>query len=153
MKNKWLKKQILNLMKNKNLSVPSLERKAGLKIHAVRNILTDKIKKPKIHTLKAISSVLECSVEHLVNPSFSKDENSTYDISSKRELLFLEDVQLMMNSCDAILGFLRENKITLSLDEYLEVLKRVYYYSLSAESKVLDFKFIAWSINQKQKKP
>ena len=54
-----LKEQIESRMRAKKLSIPQLERMAGLKIHAVRNILKGRIKNPTAENLRAIANVLE----------------------------------------------------------------------------------------------
>lgn len=58
-------KQISVRMKAKNLSILMLEREAGLKNHAVRNILRGKSKRPSADILQAIADVLGCTVKEL----------------------------------------------------------------------------------------
>jgi len=64
-----LKEEIRKRMEAKNLSIAALERKAGLNIHAIRNILTGKIRKPSAQCLQATANALECSLLDLMNPS------------------------------------------------------------------------------------
>ena len=67
-----LKEKIIERMEAKNLSIAKLERRAGLKIHSVRNILKERIKKPSAQTLQAIAQALECSIIDLMSDSPSE---------------------------------------------------------------------------------
>ena len=53
-----LKEKIIERMEAKNFSIAELERRAGLSIHSVRNILKGRIKKPSAQSLQAISETL-----------------------------------------------------------------------------------------------
>ena len=64
-----LKEKITERMEAKNLSIAELERRAGLSIHSVRNILKGRIKKPSAQSLQAIAEALECSIVDLMNAS------------------------------------------------------------------------------------
>lgn len=62
-----LQNQITIRMKAKALSIAVLEREAGLKINAVRDILSGQSRKPSAETLQAIANGLECSVRDLLD--------------------------------------------------------------------------------------
>ena len=62
----YLQSQIQTRMEAKKLSIYALEKKAGLKRSAARNILQGFSKKPSAEALKAIANVLECTVDDLV---------------------------------------------------------------------------------------
>lgn len=59
--------QIDARMKANDFSIMQLEAKAGVKPHAVRNILTGKSKSPIAVSLQAIADVLGCSVKDLLS--------------------------------------------------------------------------------------
>src|SRR5580704_11655886 len=73
----YLQEQIQTRMDAKKLSIYALEKKAGLKRSAARNILQGFSKKPSAEALKAIASVLDCTVDDLVGPV-----NESYSTSS-----------------------------------------------------------------------
>lgn len=80
-----LAKQISVRMKAKNLTILTLEREAGLKTHAVRNILRGKSKRPSADILQAVSDVLGCTVKDLLqNKELFQEEDV---LETKNDLL------------------------------------------------------------------
>jgi transcriptional regulator with XRE-family HTH domain len=69
------KEKLIEKMKAKNLSISVLERKAGLTIHSIRNILKGTIKNPRAEVLPAIAGALECSLLDLINFSSSSSNS------------------------------------------------------------------------------
>lgn len=61
-----VKEKITEYMKAEKLSIAELERRAGLSIHSVRNILKGRIKKPSAQSLQAIAEALNCSLSDLI---------------------------------------------------------------------------------------
>ena len=59
-------KQIFTRMRAKNLTFYELQKKAGLKPHAVQNILRGKSQKPSAELLQAIARELGCTIEDLL---------------------------------------------------------------------------------------
>jgi len=83
--NMTLVQQIEARMKVQNISVMALENKAGLKSHAVRNILTGKSKRPSALHVQAITEALRCTVKDLLTtPSFMRNEQDDF---SREEIL------------------------------------------------------------------
>lgn len=140
-------KQISVRMKAKNLSIHTLEREAGLKTHAVRNILRGKSKRPSADILQAVADVLGCTVKDLLtnqdifqeeNFSELKDErlNTTYAYPT----LYAETVQFV-------------NEVLQQKDEHATVkqaqtcFEEIYFNSAQKDPSKVDKEFGEWWID------
>ncbi len=142
-----LKEKIIERMEAKNLSIAELERRAGLSIHSVRNILKGRIKKPSAQSLQAIAEALECSIIDLMSTSPSTREGYVPDARGRvRKRSPLEYPDLMLNCSAKILDFIAERNLKVSVDEYSEIVKKVYFYSSREEPRKLDVRFAEWLI-------
>lgn len=142
-----LKEKIIERMEAKNLSIAELERRAGLSIHSVRNILKGRIKKPSAQSLQAIAEALECSIIDLINSSPSKEGGYSPESHGRiRKRSPLDYPELMINCSEKIMKLITEKNLKVSVDEYLEVLKKVYFYSSREEPRKFDMRFAEWLI-------
>lgn len=142
-----LKEEIMKRMEARNLSIATLERKAGLSIHSVRNILNGRVRKPKADTLQAVANALGCSLSDLLgNSSESFGQLRKSEIRIKNGSL-LTECELMKNCFKIVLNILKDEKNPLCLDDCLDVIKAIYSYSLRYESKQIDLKFVNWIID------
>lgn len=140
-------KQISARMKAKDISLSTIERKAGLKTHTVQNILRGKSKKPSAEIVQAIADVLGCTVKDLLNKqeTFQENEtsestkeilNSTYDYPE----LLLETMQWINNRMQQ-----EENKFTVK--QVLTCIEEIYLHSLQKDATKVDQKFAEWFID------
>lgn len=143
-----LKEKIIERMEAKNLSIAELERRAGLSIHSVRNILKGRIKKPSAQSLQAIAEALECSIVDLINSSPSKrGEGYSPEFQGRMKKRWpLDYPPLMLDCSEKILKLISEKSIKVSVEEYLDVLKKVYFYSSREEPRKFDMRFAEWLI-------
>jgi transcriptional regulator with XRE-family HTH domain len=142
-----LKEKIIDHMKKKNLSISQLEKKAGLSIHSVRNILKGRIKKPSLHNLTAIANTLECSILELVNsPPPSNTVIPELPLKEQKLKAFIPftEIGLMRECLEVIVDFMIEKNLSLSVDEYLDAVREAYTYSLGSEDKKADQRFALW---------
>lgn len=72
-------KQIELRMKAQNISISILEKKAGVRPHAVRNILTGKSKSPSAVNLQAIADALGCTVKDLLETPEALQEDNCFE--------------------------------------------------------------------------
>lgn len=135
-----LRQQIEFRMRVKNLSVAQLERLAGLKIHAVRNILKGRIKKPNAENLMAIAAVLDCSLVDLLDNSNSRVKN----FKGKKLPLSTNDLKLLQECLQAVFEFIKSNELTISVEDFLECSSKVYEYSVFEEPREVDSRFLRW---------
>lgn len=139
-----LKARIIERMAAKNLSIAELERRAGLTIHSVRNILKDRIKKPNIHSLQAIAEALDCSLLDLINPS--APPGIEFPQKKMRVSPPLKHPDLMLECTKTVLNLMAENKLKLSVDDYVDIVRKVYIYSSKGEATQVDVRFAEWLI-------
>lgn len=142
-----LKEKIIERMEAKNFSIAELERRAGLSIHSVRNILKGRIKKPSAQSLQAIAEALECSIIDLMNTSSSLGDGFAQDAERRmRKNSPLEYPELMVDCTRMVLDLLGEKSTQITVDTYLEIVKKVYFYSSKEEPRTLDVRFAQWLI-------
>ncbi len=142
-----LKEKIIERMEAKNLSIAELERRAGLSIHSVRNILKGRIKKPSAQSLQAIAEALECSILDLMSPApLTSGGYSPQSQGRMRKRSPLDYPDLMLNCSKKIIDLITERKLKVSVDEYSEIVKKVYFYSSREEPRKFDMRFAEWLI-------
>lgn len=142
-----LAKQISARLTAKNLSVHMLEREAGLKAHAVQNILRGKSKKPSAELLQAVADVLGCTIKELLgNHDIFQEEELT---KTKKEILegsydqpeLLEEIIKMVNKK------IQASKEQLTTQQVLTCVQEVYLNSLQKDPPYINKEFIDWYID------
>jgi len=146
MKIENIKKQILDRIYLKNLSISNLERKAGLKKGTARNIVSNISQNPTIDTLAAIASVLNCKVDDLIS-STTTDINIKASVEEDYKL----EVTLFWEIVEYILSNARDKNISLTLNDTISVIKQAYIFLLTKKNKEIDREFIGWLIDNKLK--
>jgi transcriptional regulator with XRE-family HTH domain len=142
-----LKEKIIERMEAKNFSIAELERRAGLSIHSVRNILKGRIKKPSAQSLQAIAEALECSIIDLMNTSSTLGDGFAQETDRRmRKNSPLDYPDLMTDCARMVLDLLGEKSTQITVDTYLEIVKKVYFYSSKEEPRTLDVRFAQWLI-------
>ncbi len=142
-----LKEKILERMEAKNLSIAELERLAGLSIHSVRNIVKGRIKRPSAQSLQAIAEALECSIVDLVESTSNASDEFGYSFQRRKGTSpALTHHALMLECCQAALEIANEYERNISIDDYLEIVKKIYTYSSKEEPIKLDLRFSQWLI-------
>jgi transcriptional regulator with XRE-family HTH domain len=134
-------------MKAKDLSIMSLETKAGVKPHAVRNILTGKSKNPSAVNLQAIADVLRCSVKDLLTAPTLLEEEVTHP--SLEDLLQEKYANLsLMGDCIAAIEETLKNKHkTVTNAQFLTSVREVYLHSLQKTPPKVNKEFAEWFID------
>lgn len=126
------------------MSVQGLEKKAGLKIHAVRNILTGQTKKPSAETLLAVSKALDCSIGELLGEeSLAKEGQETFQDFHFTNLDLLEETLAL------ILSYYKKEGITLLNKDLLGATEQIYQYSEKNNKGLLDRQFAEWFLERK----
>lgn len=139
-----LQMQIKRRMVAKSLNIQSLEKKAGLKISAVRNILNGTSKKPNVFTLYAIAEALDCSILDLLGSEVSTPAAPEASPNTSRPwvgTLFSEIVTIVRKAHE-------ERKTSLPSDKALSMIQEIYYYSLSKNDAKIDENFCQWVIDK-----
>ena len=142
----FLQKRIRNYLDATALSISALERKAGLKINVVRNILQGQSKKPTAQTLQAIANVMECTVQDLLGV-----QKEVFSSQVKRPLetsLLLEHPEILTESLHVILQVAEKNNYRLTVKQTILLLEEVYAYTLKKEPLKVDPHFVEWFVER-----
>lgn len=138
-----LQEQIENRMQDKNLNARELERRAGLKISAVRNILSGQSKNPGIEVIAAISKLLDCSTDELLGISYEKSKSE----APKQKVINVWDYNLYENCLKEVHSYLESKNLKTQAEQILFFIREAYIYSLEGKDKKADLRFIKWIID------
>lgn len=141
-----LANQISSRMRAKNFSVAALEKEAGLKNHAVRNILRGKSKRPSAEVLLVVADVLGCSINDLMvkeeifdNTGYSGDKQGILN-SDYRPSDLMEQIVKVVN------GTVLQKRKKLSLRQFLDCVEEVYIHAFQKDSGV-DERYADWFVD------
>ena len=143
----YLQEQIRNRMTSKQLSIHALERKAGLKRSAVRNILQGLSKKPSAETLLSIAEALECSINDLVGPDYGGHLINAY-IKTQNKNTYPWNEQLYSEAVKMTSKCIQERTLELKLDQVVNLVNETYKYSLNKNSEKIDKDFTKWLVGK-----
>jgi transcriptional regulator with XRE-family HTH domain len=139
-----IKKQIITRLREKNLNITDLERKAGLAKGAVSNIIHKTSNNPGIASLEAMARVLECSLDELVGRKYSNQSLSNINLTKGHELI----EGLLSDTLNYAVRYIKEQEYTVTFEKLLFLLKESYTYSLEKGSHEVDKKFLEWLIEK-----
>lgn len=142
----FLQRRLTNYLEATGLSVVGLERKAGLKTNAVRNILRGQSKKPTAETLQALANVMKCTVADLLGvkmETFKSEIRPLYD-----ETPLLEYPELLNESLHTVLQIIKDNNYKLTVQQTLLIVGEVYAYTIKKNPPKIDQDFVEWFIKR-----
>lgn len=140
----FLKKDLAQAIKKRQLTVASFERLAGLKKNIVQNILRGTSKNPSVKTLQAIANALNCKLSDLVEDKPHCD--NSIDISSlKSKDLFIETTIFVTN-------YVSKNDSHIELNEFVETIFSIFNFCENKNNSKLDMNFAEWIVNEHFKK-
>lgn len=124
-----LAQQIMIRMKAKNLTIPTLEKKAGLTNHSVRNIVRGRSLKPNAETLNGIARALGCTVEDLLEREMPQEKVPHEQKQESIDTPY-EHPKLLRETVYFVMTFLEHNAHDLTLEQVLNCIKLIYQGSL-----------------------
>ena len=142
-----LQEEIQVRMEDKNLTASELEKKAGLKMSAVRNILTGKSNNPGIEVLSAIARLLSCSVDELIGETKSQSYISTIADLNKTKLTHAWNLELYQDCLNAIQHQIQIKNFKPTMEQILFFVKEAYIYSLEGKENKADMRFTKWIVD------
>ncbi len=137
-----LQEQIEVRMQDKNLNARELERRAGLKISAVRNILSGASKNPGIEVIAAIAKLLDCSTDELLGIPQEKSKSEP-----KQKLISVWDYNLYETCLKEVHNYLQSKGLKPQAEQILFFIREAYIYSLEGNDKKPDLRFIKWIVD------
>lgn len=138
-----LQEQIETRMADKNLNARELERRAGLKISAVRNILSGKSSNPGIEVISSIAKLLGCSTDELIGIEQEKAKTE----APKQKVIDIWDYALYENCLKEVQNYLTSKNLSPQAEQILFFIREAYIYSLEGKDKKADLRFIKWIID------
>ena len=139
-----LQERIQTKMEDQKLSVRELERKSGLSVGAVQNIINGRSSNPGIEFVASVAKALNCSVDELLNDSSTsrpKAENS-------QSKTVTWNAELYKDCTNKVEDYLKSKNIKPDSDKILELIKDVYLYALECHANQSDSRFIKWLIDK-----
>jgi transcriptional regulator with XRE-family HTH domain len=133
--------KLKGLIEENSLSIQGLEKRAGLKIHAVRNILTGQTKRPSAETLLAVSKALNCSIGELLDEEAPVKEN-------KEKAREFEDLDLLIKVLTFIVEYYNTNSLPLTNQDLFQLTEQAYSYSIKNNQGLLDEGFAEWLLDR-----
>lgn len=135
--------KLKTLIEEKNFSVQGLEKKAGLKTNAVRNVLTGHSKKPSAELVMAIAIALDYPVGYLLGerPADQDDTQNLNNISFSCPALLGETL-----AC--IIKMYAHHKEEVKARDLLSLTQEIYTYSQENTEGKLDKKFAQWLLKK-----
>lgn len=139
-------KQITIRMKAKNFSVHTLEKEAGLKTHAVRNILRGKSQRPSADILQAVADVLGCTVRDLLQnqeifqEDFTESKDEQLNEPYAYPTLYCDTVQFVNN-------VLRQKGYNVTVKQAFTCFEEIYFHSIQKDPTKVDREFGEWWID------
>jgi transcriptional regulator with XRE-family HTH domain len=139
--------QITARMKARNMSIVELEAKAGLKTHAVRNILRGKSKSPSAVNLQAIADALGCSVKDLLTtPEVLEEGPKTTSLEEVLQGAYTtyDKRGLLLDVVKAVDSLIRKESKHLTVEQFVTSVTETYLHSLQKDPSKVDLDFTKW---------
>jgi len=139
---------IKNEMEKRSWSVHALERQAGLKPSAIRNILYGRSKNPSLSVIQSIANALECSVADLIDEEAEERSKATGVEKGENRDNLPWNQQLYLKCIQQLLTILIEKPIQLKKESILSVIDDAYFYSSVNNLEKPDQNFLNWLIEK-----
>lgn len=139
-------KQITIRMKAKNFSVHTLEKEAGLKTHAVRNILRGRTQRPSADVVQAVADVLGCTVKDLLQNQeiFQEDFTESKDEQLNEPYTY---PALYQDTVQFVNDILQQKDYNVTVKQALTCFEEIYFHSAQKDSTKVDKEFGEWWID------
>jgi transcriptional regulator with XRE-family HTH domain len=131
-----LRQNIVNIIKQKGISINGLEKTAGLRKNFVSSFLHDKSRNPRVDSIAKISVALGVSIDELIGEG---SEHKNHDLTIARMDILLDT----LNHLSTSLRDKKNNK--LKLENICKATYEIYSFSLKKDS--FDKEFADWFIS------
>ena len=138
-----LQNMLQDYIDQNGLSIAGMERQAGLKINVIRNILRGQSKRPTAETLQAISKLMGCSIQDLLQGGEVSD--SVQSTSSDQ---LIEHPEMLKEITVVLMDASQKKNIQLTFKQFSRALEESYAYSLKKTPPLIDHTFIEWILGR-----
>ncbi|MBY0281533.1 MAG: helix-turn-helix transcriptional regulator [Alphaproteobacteria bacterium] len=132
--------KLKEIMEEKNITANALEKRSGVKVSSVQNIIYGRSKNPGIDTVKAIAKALGCTLYDLLDPADESSQHSHIQNPSDQEW----DISLFIDALKAIETMMKQKNIKPSYKTVLTFANEIYSYSQVSNKKTVDYDFTRW---------
>lgn len=146
-----LKENLNKILKESNLTVPELERRAGIKPYALRNIVQGKSINPSVEIVFAIAKELGYTVEELISSSNPRKININNQKENESFINIFKHITINKNLLLEIQNFMLSNleKLdNLNFHQYISGLSDIYQYCFEQNDKSFDVRYATWWIKK-----
>lgn len=133
-----LQKNLYKFIKERNIQITELERKAELKKNSVYNIIKGISRKPSAEILQTIADTLGVSIKDLYNP-----------IIKVNDYLGQDDYILFQKILPEIIKTIKKLNLVVSETEFSQTLNEVFNYYRHTPDESIDNKIIEWILHQR----
>ena len=133
-----LQKNLYKFIKERNIQITELERKAELKKNSVYNIVKGISRKPSAEILQTIADTLGVSIKDLYSPNIKVND-----------YLGQDDYILFQKILPEIIKTIKKLNLVVSETEFSQTLNEVFNYYRPTPDESIDNKIIAWILHQR----
>jgi len=138
--------KLKEIMEEKSITANALEKKAGVKVSSVQNIIYGRSKNPGIDTVKAIAKALGCTLYDLMDdevmPSFPSAEQIEKEWNMALFIDALKSVEVLT----------KQKGLKPSYKTALALANEVYAYSKLSNKGTADLDFTRWLFEKHNEK-
>ncbi len=142
-----LRAQIKSRIEAAGTNIRALERKSGLNIGTINNILIGTSSNPTAETLKAIADTFDCSIDELLGRSIQTSNNTQQEKFSEFNA-YQWDPKLFTSIITELNKQISAKNISITSDKALIIATEVYNYSLRKEKTIADESLIEWLLDK-----
>lgn len=142
-----LKAQIKAKMEAIGTNVRALERKAGLNIGAVNNILNGTSANPTAETLSALANAFDCTVDDLLGRQARQISNSSADKFNDFKT-FAWSHSLYTSIAEELNNQLNKKQVAIPSSKALYIISEVYLYLLKKNKDTVDSSLVEWLLDK-----
>lgn len=128
-----LQSNLNKIIKERNLQIVDLERKAGLKKNSVYNIVKGISKNPSVQSVQAIAEALGMSTEKLCLETKNKDDYLTS-----------EKLNLITRLSNIIAEEVNQLGVKITYAEYVDILGKILDYDNLSKDGEPKYRFAQW---------
>lgn len=139
-----LAKQIVTRAKAKNMSMLTLGKEAGLKDHAIRNILLGKSRNPNAQTMQSIADVLGCTVRDLLTDRGLFEEKDSKPTKEELRNTAFRYPEFLLEVVSYVNAKVAQKKKPPSIHMVLTSIEEIYFHSIQKHPPSIDQKFADW---------
>lgn len=141
-----LRQQIKSRIEAMDISIRSLERKAGLNIGAINNIISGASANPTTETLMALATALDCSIDELLGRDIKSNSAPADALEGFKP--FKWNHNLFTSISNELDTQLANRKLSISSKQALSIIQDVYLYSLKKNKEQVEESLVEWLIDK-----